>query len=246
MIGRLIWLTALAGIAVLTTALQFDIKARSAPQFATVVPEPLRDYAQVRIVQKALAGDNTDEAVAEAEKLVRRRPLPAEYLTLLAAAQEKAGQREAAAQTIQLAGQRGWRDPVAQLAVLRLALAAGDRPEAARRYAALFLRGETPDKLIEELGPAVFGGPDQTARDTMVAVVVGGQHWHDAFLRRGSRLMPPAAFSAITVESMRRGAVFNCKVLEQSLGLLRSRDRAAADAIAVAASDRCPALASKS
>lgn len=240
MIGRIIGLAALAGVGVLTTALQFDLKVRSAPQFAAVVPEPLRDYAQVKVVQKALNGSNTRAALAEAQTLVQRRPLPAEYLTLLAAAQEKAGQRQAAAKTIQIAGQRGWRDPVAQLAVLRLALAAGDRPEAARRYAALFVRGETPDALLEQFGPAPFDATDTTGRDTMVAIVVGGQRWHSTFLRRGPRVMPPAAYSEVAVESMRKGAAFNCKVLEQSLRELRLRDRAAAEPIVAAASDRCP------
>lgn len=243
MIGRIVWTAALAGIAVLTTGLQFDLKARSASQFAAVVPEPLRNYAQVRIVQKALGGQNTDTALAEARKLVERRPLPAEYLTLLAAAQEKAGQREEAARTIQLAGQRGWRDPVAQLAVLRLAVAAGDRPEAARRYAALFLRGETPDALIEELGPLVFDGADQSGRDTLVAIVVGGQRWHTTFLRRGARVMPPAVFSAVAIASMDKGATFDCKVLGQALGELRLRDAAASREVALAAAGRCPALA---
>jgi hypothetical protein len=59
---------------------------------------------------------------------------------LLAVAQAKAGNAEAAGLAIQIAGQRGWREPVAQEAVLRLALGAGNKPEAARRYAALFLR----------------------------------------------------------------------------------------------------------
>lgn len=42
--------------------------------------------------------------------------------------------------TIQISSQRGWREPVAQVAVLRLALDADDKAEAAHRYAALFLQ----------------------------------------------------------------------------------------------------------
>lgn len=243
MIARGVWWAGLACVAVLTTALQFDFKARSAPQFAALVPEPLRNNAQVGIVRQA--GQDGERALAEAEKLVRRRPVPAEYLTLLAAGQARAGQTEAAVRTLQVAGRRGWREPVAQLGMLRLALAAGDRPEAARRYAALFLRGETPDALLEELGPEVLAGRDNPGRDTLVAVVVGGERWHGTFLRRGSRVMPPDAFAAIAAESIRRGATFDCTTLDASLRQLRLRDAGAAEPIVAVAAGRCPALAAQ-
>ncbi len=178
MIGRIVWFVALAAVAGLTTALQIDMQSRKAPALAAAVPEILRDQAQQRMARDALTGSDPKRALAEAEKLVRRRPVPAEHLTLLAATQAQAGQNEAAVRTIQIAGRRGWREPAAQEAVLRLAIAAGDRPEAARRYAALFLRPATPNALLEELVPAVLDGPDCSGRDTLVAVVVGGQRWH--------------------------------------------------------------------
>lgn len=243
MIGRIAWFAALAAIALVTTALQLDLRTRSQPEIAPLIPAPLRNFAQVRIVQNALAGPDAATALAEAKRLVARRPVPAENLTLLAAAQVKAGQLEAAGQSIQIAGRRGWRDPIAQEAVLRLALAAGDRAEAARRYAALFLRQQTPDVLLEELGPAVLGGEDPTARETMVAIVVGGERWHSQFLRRGVRVMPPAAFGAIAARSLEQGTAFDCGVLGQSIKRLARRDAAAGTQLATAAAARCPKLA---
>lgn len=240
MIGRIIWYTALAGLALLTTALQFDMQSKSAAALAEVVPAPLRNHAQTRIVQNALARNDATRAVAEAKRLLRRRPLPAENLTLLASAQAKAGDVEAAARTIQIAGQRGWREPLAQEAVLRLALAAGDQPEAARRYAALFLRDRTPDRLLEELGPAVLAEPGGLGQQAMVAIVVGGERWHSTFLRRGARVMPPAAFSAIAADSLTKGAAFDCPILTQSIGELAKRDAGAADALRAATGKSCP------
>lgn len=243
MIGRVIWFGALAGVAVLATALQLDLRARAVPATATLVPEPLRNYAQTRITQDAVAGTDTKAALAEARRLVHRRPLPAEYLALLAVAQAKDGQMEAAGRTIQIAGQRGWREPVTQEAVLRLALAAGDKPEAARRYAALFLRRQTPDALLKELGPAVLAEAGGEGQATIAAIVIGAERWRTTFLRRGARVMPPAAFSAIVVRSLAQGATFNCDVLAQSIREVIQRDTVAANTLAVAGARSCPKIA---
>jgi hypothetical protein len=174
--------------------------------------------------------------------LVQRRPVPAEYLTLLAVAQAKAGEEQAAGLAIQIAGQRGWREPVSQEAVLRLALGAGDKAEAARRYAALFLRASTPDALLRDLGPAVFDAPGGAAQQTMVDIVVAGERWWPLYLQRGAQVMPPAAFAAVTAESIKRGAVFECVTLEESIAAIRQRDAAAAPPLAAAAAPKCPGL----
>lgn len=241
MIARIIGFTALAATALLATALQLDMASKRMPGLAAIIPAPLRNQAQTRIVETALTGTDSKGAVAEAVRLVRRRPLPAENLRMLAVAQAKAEQPEAATRTIQIAGQRGWRDPIAQEAVLRLALAAGDKPEAARRYAALFLRARTPDRLLEELGPAVLGETGGLGQQTIAAIVVGGERWHNLFLRRGVQVMPPAAFSAITADSMAKGAAFDCTLLTQSIKSLAQRDLGAAATLREAADRRCPA-----
>lgn len=246
MIGRIIWFAALAIVAVLVSLLQIDKQSEKSPHLAALVPGPLRNYAQVVVTQVALGGTDAAAGLAEAQRLVRRRPVPAEYLALLAAGQAKAGQTEAALQTIQIAGKRGWREPATQVAVLRIALAAGDEAEAARRYAALFLRAATPDALLAELGPAVLDKPGGTGQQTLVRIVVGGERWHALFLRRGSQVMPPAAFAAITTASMAQGAAFDCGQLAQAIKGLTRRDQAAGAALAeVARARACPQPAPK-
>ena len=245
MIGRILWFAALIAVALVTAAVQIDKQSETTPALARIVPAPLRNYAQTRITAAALERGDPEAALAEAERLVRRRPLPAEYLTLLAVGQAKAGQEAKSNETIQVAAKRGWREPVAQVAMLRLALANADRTEAARRYAALFLRDATPDALLLELGPAVLGGPETeaaAARDTIIAVVLGADRWHAAFLRRGARVMPPAAFAAIAQGSIARGVRFDCKVLKVSVDALTLRDSGAATALRAAGVKRCPNL----
>ena len=243
MIARSLWFAALAVIALLTSALQFDMASKQMPGLAPMIPAPLRNYAQSQIVAAKIAAADGESTVDEAKLLVRRRPVPSENLSMLAVAQAKAGLPEAAARTIQVAGQRGWRDPLPQEAVLRLALRAGDKPEAARRYAALFLNGRTPDRLLEELAPAVLGEPGGLGQQTMVAIVVGGERWHSTFLRRGVQVMPPDVFSAIAASSLLKGATFDCAVLAQGIKNLSQRDENAGNNLVVAAAGRCPELA---
>jgi hypothetical protein len=243
MIGRIVWLAAIAAMAVLTTGLQLDKQAETTPALAPLVPAPLRNYAQTVIAITAVENGTPTAAMSEARRLVHRRPVPAEYLTVLALAQAKADKAEQAGISIQIAGQRGWREPLAQEAVLRLALANDDKAEAARRYAALFLRSETPDALLLELGPMIFGERGGVGEQTLTSIVTGGARWHTGFIRRGARVLPPDTYVAVARQVMAAGTRFDCESLAQALRALANRDRDAARALALAAAATCPRLA---
>lgn len=240
MIGRIIWTAALIGVGGVTIGLQLDRAADASPALAPLVPEAFRSYAQAKIAAEAVQASNAPAALAAAEELVRRRPLPAENLTLLAAAQAKAGDVERAGFSIQLAAQRGWRDPVAQETVLRLALTAGDKAEAARRYGALFRREETNDALLTQLGPQVLGEPGGTGRVTLAGIIAGAERWHELFLQRGARVMPADAFAEVLTTAAARGARFDCEPLKTAAEAVRQRDAAAAAKIAPEIARRCP------
>jgi hypothetical protein len=239
MIGRLLWIAILAALGVIITVLQIDRQADISPALAATVPEPMRGYAQTRVALAAIEGEDPAAALAATKALVRRRPLPAEHLTLLASAQAKAGQAEAAAFTIQMAARRGWREPVAQEAVLRLALAAGDKPEAARRYGALLRRTATPDDLLTNLAPEVFGTTGDPARETLAKVIAGAPRWHSQYLQRGLQVLPPEVFGEITALALGRGARFTCNALAPVIETLRRRDPAAAARLEGPARERC-------
>ncbi|MFO6448149.1 hypothetical protein ACLBKU_13515 [Erythrobacter sp. NE805] len=243
MIGRILWTATLIGVGALTAGLQLDRQAERDPSVAPLVPAPLRAYAQLPITAAALQGTDAAAALAEAETLVRRRPLPAEHLTLLAAAQAKAGEAEAATFSIAVAGERGWRDPVAQEAVLRIALAGGDQAEAARRYAALFRAPATPDALLASLAPEVLGEPGGTGQQTFAEVLAAAPRWHAQFLERGPRVLPPEAFALIAAKVLLSGAKLDCGQLGTGIAVLRGRDAGAAERLATAAAGRCRELA---
>ncbi len=249
MIVRLIWLLCILVIGAVTAAVQLDRQADISPGVAPIVPAPFRGHAQARIVTAALAEKTPSHAaivaVPEAERLVRRRPIPAEHLTLLAIARAKAGETEASSLTIQYAAQRGWREPIAQETMLRLAVAAGDRAEAARRYAALFLRDATPDALLEEFGPRVLSTNGNAASrseglDTMIAIVSGSERWQSHFLRRGARVMPPAAFSTIVSATSAKGVRYDCDLMQKVGRAVSARDEAAGGSFAGLIVEQCP------
>lgn len=100
--------------------------------------------------------------------------MPAEHLTMLSAAQARAGETSAANFTIQLAAQREWREPIAQETVLRNALATGDKAEAARRFTTLFRRNATSDELLTTLAPQVFDAQGGAGRQTFADELAGG------------------------------------------------------------------------
>ena len=58
--------------------------------------------------------------------------------------------------------------------------------------------------------------------------------------RPAADALPPAAFAAITADSIKRGAKFDCQALGLSIDALRQRDAAAAAQLAASASANCP------
>ncbi len=239
MIGAIVWRVALLAIAVVTIGVHLDRQAERSPALAQSVPEPFRSTAQLPATAYALTGENPELALVEAERLIRRRPLPAEHLRLLAQAQIATGKFDQGALSIQYAAQRGWRDPLAQEAMLRLAIDAGDTPEAARRYAALFLRRDTQDALLEELGPPVLSEPAGEGRKTLIGIVSGGSRWHNQFLNRGARVMPTDAFVEVIRATIESGSRYDCTVLNRVTTVLGNRDEAAGAELSALADEQC-------
>lgn len=239
MIARTAWLAILTVLALIMAGLQLDRQTRRTSSIAQGVPEMFRSAAQFPIAANALAGPDPALALAEAEKLVRRRPMPAEHLRVLAQAQIAAGDYNQGTLTIQYAAQRGWRDPLAQESMLRLALSAGDAPEAARRYAALFLRRDTQDALLEELGPEVLAEPGGAGRTTLVDIVSGGERWHNQFMNRGARVMPPDAFTEIVTATVAKGTNYDCGLLQQAGRVISARDEDAGESFAAIVDSQC-------
>lgn len=227
MIARLAWYSALAAVAAVTASVQLDRQSAIVPSMASLTPEPARAFAQAQIAAQTLRAGPPERALVEARTLVERRPIPAEALRLLAQAQLAAGKEEEGFITIQVAAKRGWRDPVAQEAMLRLAVAVGDEAEAARRYTALMLQSRTEDALLTEFGEVLCATGDGAAARSIVDVLAGTDRWTNAFVARGARVLPPEAYAEIIAEALDKGAEIDCDQVQRILRPLGKRSEAA-------------------
>ncbi|MEM1050677.1 MAG: hypothetical protein AAGI28_01145 [Pseudomonadota bacterium] len=239
MIARVIWFVILLGAACVTAGVQLDRQVRKTPELAAYVPELFRSASQPRIAALSIDSGIAKDGVTQAQTLVRRRPMPAQHLRLLAQAQFAADEAEASSLTIQYAAQRGWRDRLAQEAMMQLALAAGDRSEATKRFAALFLINGTDRGLLEEAAGEVLGEPGGQERTLYAEIVSGGQRWHSTFLRRGARVLPPDAFVEILEKGIASGAGFRCSDLKQALRLMAGRNKNADGRLTALLNDQC-------
>jgi hypothetical protein len=239
MMGRALWIVAMIALAAVVSYAQLDRQSRYSPELAVGVPAPFRGFAQGHVTATVLAGENANQALAEAQRLVKSRPIPAEHLRLLATAQLKAGKGVEAARTIQIAAKRGWRDPQAQEAMLRIALAVGDKAEATRRFAALLQNPASKDDVLTALGPLVFADAASASRKTMSDLMVDGVRWQARFLARGAQVMPADALVEIIQDSVKHGAKFDCAALKGATNTLTLRDAKAAEALDRIAASHC-------
>jgi hypothetical protein len=239
MIGRILWLAALAGIGVITAQLQLDRQSAREPEWSEWVAAPFRGYAQEQVAAEALALPDNEAALSEARVLLQRRPVPAEHLTLLAKAFAKSGDGPAALATIQLAAQRGWRDPVVQEAMARLAINANDMPEAARRFTALMVLGENNNELLSTLAGDIFADPDSAGIPTLATIIRDAERWKLVFMRRGPQVMPPAGFTQVVAEAIEQGGRLDCQGLARANKAITRRDAAAGQALETIRAAHC-------
>jgi len=152
MIKGMAWYAALCAVAIIAIFAQIDRHARFEPGSAVLVPAPMRGFAQQQLAVQAIAGGDGEAGIMHATELLRRRPMPAENITVFAQASTVAGDPEQAVRAIVLSAGRGWRDPVAQEITAEVALADGDYAVAADRIAALWASGEENERLDDISG----------------------------------------------------------------------------------------------
>lgn len=239
MIARIIWIAALVVIGALTAQLQLDRQSAREAEAAQWVAQPFRAYSQAILTEQHINGDDPARALIEAQRLVERRPMPAEHLTALTKAYIKNGDATAATLSIQSAAQRGWREPLAQETMARLALANDDLAEASRRFVALLVLGDGNEALLSDLAGQIFAEPDSPGLAPVVEVIGDADRWQKLFLRRGPTVMPPDAFAAILQASSEEGARFECALIEQAAKKLRRANPSASEAADTVASLPC-------
>ncbi|WP_338467594.1 hypothetical protein RXV95_03260 [Novosphingobium sp. ZN18A2] len=210
---RAAWIAMLAAIAVVVTGFELDRQARFDDAFVRFVPAPFRTFALQRKVLAEVREDDADAALADAISLVRRRPMPAQGLTLLAMARARQGEGAVARDTVLLAGTRGWRSLGAQVAVFGMALDAGDHDAAASRLAALWVLD--PDRARPvSLTAQLIASPE--GRMAFAQVLARGKRWPDGAIRALHGHVPPGELADLVGQAIAAGALFDCGALAAS------------------------------
>lgn len=175
---RIAWLTFWALVACVAVVAQVDRETRRTPHLAALVPSIFTGFASEEKGRHSLASRASAPARRDVAELIRARPVPAEHLILLAQAKALAGNTEASLIDIQRAAHRGWRDAPSQLIVLRMALAAGDEPGAARRLAALWAI-QADREWLREVTPMVLASPQSA--ETFAGILAEDPRWERNF-----------------------------------------------------------------
>ena len=221
---RWLWWLALAGLALVTVAAQLDRASLVRPELSAIVPGPLRSFAQVPMAMVALTTQDGSAAREQARILVRRRPMPAEYLFALSMAELRGGDPEAFAATFRAASTRGWRFAPLQVTAARAALDNGDATGAANRVAALWAAEPGNPALAQLTGRllAMPRGPEALAIN-----LAGTRVWPDTFLVQAPTMSgDDAAILQTVVAARRAGAAFDCVALERFGTLMAERGQA--------------------
>lgn len=220
---RWAWRIALAAVMVIAICAQLDRASYLRPELSVIVPRPFRSFAQSPTALLALAAGDRLGAQAEARRLVRRRPMPAEHLFTLALADLRNGDPQAFARAFRAASTRGWRFAPLQGAAAQAALQADDLSAAANRVAALWA-ADPGDASLVPLTKSLLeraGGPQAFA-----VPLAHTRVWANSFLIRAPGIVRPTA-ALQTVQAARRlGARFDCATLQRFASQVTARGEA--------------------
>lgn len=208
---RYAWFSLLIVLAVLAAGAQLDRQTRRDPTLARLVPMPFRSFALERLTISTVRVAEPADAVQTARLLVERRPIPSEHLSLLAIAEARTGNTAGAAILVQKAAQRGWRDAIAQKAMLNIAFNAGDLTEATHRLAALWVMREDQALLVNTTNQLLA---TPAGRAAMAEALTTDGRWEKAFLSAGAELQAQNFAETIALAAA-KGARLDCRILQR-------------------------------
>ena len=234
MMARLSWFGAMALMGVAMVCAQLDRASATRQTLSALVPGPFAATAGGVTAKRHLANGDGEQALVAARETVRLRPAPAEALTTLALAYAATGQREPAVAAMEASLQRGWRDPVAQLAAGSAALEAGQYDAAAQRVAALLATGKLPRETW-----TLFAALARTeeGRQAMARRYAAPGQWQRNTWRRAAQALQPIAFADLALRVRRAGGEVPCQDLREIPAIYRA---SAASGAARIIADLCP------
>lgn len=168
-----------------------------------VALESRSPHAQTWISGNRLSRGDMDGAINSARSALRMAPAQPRAISILAAAQAMNGKHLLAARLMDLASRSGWRDPIAQLWIMHLALQTGQFEIAAQRADALLRQLRFESHAFAVLRVLEMGG----GRQALAERLAENPAWKRPFLTDVAGLAPPelSARTRLLLELRRRG-----------------------------------------
>ncbi|QVM83713.1 hypothetical protein [Novosphingobium decolorationis] len=197
-------------LAIPGAAVQLDLQSARDASLARYVPKFARSTALEVTARDQDAGSDKALAYAESERLLARRPVPAENLSLYGLLAFETGKPKQADAAFALAAQRGWRDTLTQELVINAALQTQDWQVAADRLTALWSANLDAPNITEVSKAALGVGAVQEAFGARLA---HKPRWQSDFLRwAGENLSLESAANTVHAAIVQR-AEFKCNEL---------------------------------
>ncbi len=199
--------------AIIVAGAQLDREVRARPALAPFVPAPFRSFAQADIVEQALAR-GTDPAILypEARRLLLRRPIASENLTLFGLSAMRAGDQQRALQAFSLAASRGWHGDIPQYMAL-VDAARGERwNDAALRLRAL-LQTQAGDRIIGQALMPFMTSP--AGRSALAQFLADNREFQYPLLAIARTPLAPGEFRALILHLTRHRAKIDCDALQK-------------------------------
>ncbi len=234
MIGRAVIIVIALAIAILATLAQLDQQSRAAPLYGAFVPDAMSGNAARERSKIALQLGDDETALAEARTGVSLRPLPAESLSVLALAALAAEDADTARDALGAASQRGWREPISQLASGQSAFDQGEYVITSQRINALLATGALTDPALALLADlvAVPGGREAFARQ-----MVGAERLRGNVITSAYDAVDPLDWAKTLALADENGADLRCGALSRLANRYRRDGRA--DEVALFWPERC-------
>ncbi len=210
MIARSLVIIALVIAGTIATLAQLDQQTRISPGYSALVPAISSGNAARERSKIALRLGNREQALKDAQTQIRFRPMPAESLSTLALAALETGNAEMASAALGAASQRGWREPVSQLASGQAALRQGENAVAAQRISALLATGKLTDPAIALLNE-LLTQPD--GRAAFARQVASRGYWQSNSLLPIYRTVDKRQWAQTLALALENGAELDCRAL---------------------------------
>lgn len=197
--------------ALIVTGAQLDREARARPALAPFVPPPFRSFAQAAIVEQGLArGTDPAALYPQARRLLLRRPIASENLTLFGLSALRAGDQQRALQAFGLAASRGWHDDIPQYMALVDAARGGRWDDAALRLRAL-LQTQASEPTIRQAIMPFMASP--AGRATLARLLADNPDFQYPLLSIARTTLAPQQFRALLQHLASHRARIDCHAM---------------------------------